>query len=103
MIVFIVGGSKSGKSMLAQDVAKKLEFHSGNLYYLATMKPYDEEDLKRIKNHINERIGYNFKTIEKDKNLIDIVGSFKSEDTILIDSITALLTNEMFDNNKINK
>ena len=48
MIILVVGGSKSGKSMLGQRLAKKLESKDSNLYYIATMKPYDKEDIKRI-------------------------------------------------------
>lgn len=102
MIIFIVGGSKSGKSMLAQDISKKIENNIGDLYYIATMKPYDDEDILRIQNHIHEREGYDFKTIEKNRNLIEVVNKFKFKDTILLDSITALLTNEMFVGNDIN-
>lgn len=102
MVIFIVGGSKSGKSMLAQDISKNIENNKGNLYYIATMKPYDDEDILRIQNHIDEREGYNFKTIEKNKDIIDINHKFKFEDTVLLDSVTALLTNEMFSENNIN-
>ncbi|MBS6042458.1 MAG: bifunctional adenosylcobinamide kinase/adenosylcobinamide-phosphate guanylyltransferase, partial [Clostridium baratii] len=48
MIIFISGGSKSGKSKIAELWASKLNSKGGRLVYLATMKPYDNEDLKRI-------------------------------------------------------
>ena len=56
MIALVIGGAKSGKSMFAQNLAKSLENKSGKLYYIATMKPYDLEDLKRIENHFEEYI-----------------------------------------------
>ena len=43
MIVFICGGSKSGKSSLAQNISKALSKDSA-LYYVATMIPSDAED-----------------------------------------------------------
>ena len=52
MIALVVGGAKSGKSMFAQDLAKSLESKNGKLHYVATMNPYDLEDLKRIENHL---------------------------------------------------
>ena len=52
MIIFISGGSKSGKSKIAELWASKLNSKGGRLVYLATMKPYDNEDLKRIEKHI---------------------------------------------------
>lgn len=96
MVVLIIGGSKSGKSMLGQDISKKLENKAGELYYLATMKPNDGEDLKRIANHLNERVGYGFKTIEEPLNMIEVEGLMDKKDTVLIDSITSLVTNSMF-------
>ncbi|MGG7212931.1 bifunctional adenosylcobinamide kinase/adenosylcobinamide-phosphate guanylyltransferase [Clostridium nigeriense] len=96
MIILLVGGSKSGKSMAAQRYAKKLEKREGHLYYIATMKPYDEEDLKRIKNHVEDRKGWGFTTIEKSQDIKDILDKIDNNDTTLIDSITSLVTNEMF-------
>ncbi|MDU5105610.1 MULTISPECIES: bifunctional adenosylcobinamide kinase/adenosylcobinamide-phosphate guanylyltransferase [unclassified Clostridium] len=96
MIILLVGGSKSGKSMAAQGYAKKLENKEGILYYLATMKPSDLEDNSRIERHLLDREGFGFTTIEKDRDLKDIVYKLNNKDTILLDSITSLVTNEMF-------
>lgn len=97
MIILIIGGSKSGKSSYAEFYSSSLfKRGKGELYYLATMKPYDLEDLNRIENHLKNREKYNFKTIEKHKNLKDILYKFSKEDTVLLDSLTSLLTNEMF-------
>ena len=71
--------------------------------YIATMKSYDKEDEERIKRHVENRKGLNFTTIEVQRNLHEIVNNIKSNDTILIDSITSLLTNEMFVGNEIIK
>lgn len=98
MIILLVGGSKSGKSIAAQKYSKLIENKEGALYYLATMKASDLEDMKRIENHLLERKGLGFITIEKDKDLKDIVDNLSKKDTILLDSITSLVTNEMFDN-----
>ncbi|MDZ5035126.1 bifunctional adenosylcobinamide kinase/adenosylcobinamide-phosphate guanylyltransferase, partial [Clostridium perfringens] len=73
MIVLIVGGAKSGKSMLGQHIAKEIESINGKLYYVATMKPFDKEDLKRIENHLLERKDWGFETIEQDKNIENIL------------------------------
>jgi adenosylcobinamide kinase / adenosylcobinamide-phosphate guanylyltransferase len=96
MIILLVGGSKSGKSMAAQRYAKRLETIEGSLYYIATMKPYDNEDLKRIENHIEERKGWGFTTIEQGYDIKEILSEVNINDTVLIDSITSLATNEMF-------
>lgn len=100
MIIFVVGGAKSNKSSIGELLAA--QFHSGgNLFYLATMNPYDEDDEKRIEDHIENRKGYNFITVEQKRDLGEIVNNFNKEDTILLDSITSLLTNEMFRESEI--
>lgn len=96
MIILLVGGSKSGKSITAQRYSKILENKEGSLFYLATMKPSDLEDNIRIKKHLIDREGLGFLTIEKDKDIKDIVNKLNNKDTVLLDSITSLVTNEMF-------
>lgn len=96
MVTLVVGGAKSGKSMFSQNLAKALENKNGKLYYVATMNPYDLEDLKRIENHLNEREGYGFNTIEETLDMKRIAKILSKEDTVLIDSITSLVTNSMF-------
>lgn len=96
MIALVVGGAKSGKSMFAQDLAKSLESKNGKLHYVATMNPYDLEDLKRIENHLKEREGYGFNTIEETIDMKKVAKDIAQEDTVLIDSITSLVTNSMF-------
>lgn len=127
MNVFISGGCKNGKSMYAQKLAKAMaEKKSVPLYYLATMRPVDDEDLRRIDRHVEERRGWGFTTIEQSCNICACLeevshsplehgdsedrehsdsenqaGSraFKTIDkkgVFLLDSVTALLSNEMF-------
>ncbi|WP_194191286.1 bifunctional adenosylcobinamide kinase/adenosylcobinamide-phosphate guanylyltransferase [Clostridium chrysemydis] len=100
MIVLVIGGSKSGKSSLAENISYNLK-KEGILYYLATMNPKDLEDLKRIEKHISSREKYNFKTIEI-KSDIKMVKDIKGSDTMLLDSVTSLVTNEMFKENNFN-
>ena len=83
--------------MYAQQIASELAA-CGPLYYIATMIPHDEEDRARIRRHLKERDGWGFETLEQGKNIaalidradVDLKGSF------LLDSVTAVLENEMF-------
>lgn len=100
MNYLIVGGSKSGKSDIAERIS--LELNENKVIYIATMKPYDDEDKKRIEAHIKKRYGHNFITIEKHRNISEVCASINEDDTVLIDSTTSLLNNEMFDGNNIN-
>ncbi|MGN0693966.1 MAG: bifunctional adenosylcobinamide kinase/adenosylcobinamide-phosphate guanylyltransferase [Lentihominibacter sp.] len=97
MNVFISGGCKNGKSYQAQRIARD-QARGGDLYYVATMIPGDDEDLKRIARHLREREGWGFTTLEQPVNILELTerpdvnlgGSF------LVDSVTAILQNEMF-------
>lgn len=101
MNYLIIGGSKSGKSDIAERISLKL--NESRVIYVATMKPYDDEDKKRIETHIKKRDGHNFITIEKTRNIDEVCASIDSSDTVLIDSTTSLLNNEMFDGAIINR
>ena len=90
MRILILGGSKSGKSMLAQRLAKGLA--AGNkLYYWATMEPMDGEDDARVARHRRERDGWGFETVERGRNLPAALPLIVSAGTVLFDSITAAL------------
>ena len=96
MKVFISGGSKSGKSLYAQQLTQKLQDKEIPLYYLATMIPADSEDDKRISLHQKEREGCGFKTIEVGRDVVTAIDGCDKSGTFLLDSVTALLANEMF-------
>lgn len=97
MNVFISGGCKNGKSYYAQRLTKEMsESENKPLYYIATMKPVDEEDRARIKRHIEEREGWGFITIEQPCNILEILNGEYCQGAFLLDSVTALLSNEMF-------
>lgn len=101
MNYLIIGGSKSGKSEVGEKIA--LTLNQNKVIYVATMKPYDKEDEERIKKHIQNRVGLNFVTVQVQRNIHEIVNVINENDTLLIDSITSLLTNEMFIRNEIIK
>lgn len=91
--IFISGGCKNGKSFFAQQLAKKQADHNP-LYYIATMSPVDNEDRERIKRHRQEREGWGFTTIEQSNHICEMIADRKG--SFLLDSVTALLSNEMF-------
>ncbi len=124
MNVLISGGAKNGKSYYAQNLAKAMASGKGcPLYYIATMIPRDEEDEARIRRHRAERAGWGFQTVERGR---DLPGMFDAavpaapnasepsdpsepnagdpagpsgpdpSGVFLLDSVTALLSNEMF-------
>ena len=69
----------------------------GPLYYIATMQAYDDEDRARIKRHQNSRAGKGFITIEQPRDLLGCLEKSDPENgTYILDSVTALLINEMY-------
>jgi len=94
MNIFISGGCKNGKSFYAQRLAKAQQ--TKKLYYIATMKPVDYEDVERITRHRAERAGWGFTTIEEHNHIENILHSCDHGGSFLIDSLTALLAGKMF-------
>ena len=95
MTVFISGGCKNGKSTLAETVSRSLA-GDGKLYYIATMIPHDAEDEERIRRHVQQRAGLGFETLEQGRELLTVLDRAEEEATFLLDSVTALLANELF-------
>ena len=95
MNVLISGGCKNGKTGFAQDIAIGLS-GSGKRYYVATMLPCDDEDRVRIARHIEERAGMGFETLEQPRDISACLQAVEPEATFLVDSVTALLINEMY-------
>ena len=95
MKIFISGGCKNGKSTLAENCAVSLAA-GGPLYYIATMIPYDDEDRARIARHIEARAGKNFITVERGRDIAGLLKECDPDGTYLLDSVTALMSNEMF-------
>ena len=95
MKVFISGGCKNGKSYYAQRLAKR-QANGQGLYYIATMAPVDSEDDERIERHQKEREGWGFTTLEQRQDIETILNTCNHNASFLLDSLTALLGNEMF-------
>ena len=98
MRIFISGGCKNGKSTFAQRLAKQQQEDSNNtsLYYVAAMNAQDSEDEERIAKHRREREGWGFTTIEQYSRIEGILERCDPKGSFLLDSLTALLANEMF-------
>jgi adenosylcobinamide kinase / adenosylcobinamide-phosphate guanylyltransferase len=92
MIAVVMGGSGSGKSEIAENLAVGLK--KEHLVYLATMQPFDEESWKRVKRHQEMRQEKQFDTIECFTKLEKVVLSENT--TVLLECMSNLVANEMF-------
>lgn len=95
MTILLSGGSKSGKSDFAQTLALALS-GGGPHYYIATMIPFDAEDQARIQSHLARRAGMGFITIEQGRSILSCLERADRRGAFLLDSVTALLSNELF-------
>lgn len=89
MITLVTGGARSGKSKFAE--SKYLNFE--DVVYIATSRIWDEEMQERV-NHHQESRPRHWRTYEGNYNLVEAIGDEKH---YLLDCITVLTSNIMFD------
>ncbi len=96
MLELITGGSGSGKSEYAEKLAVNAgrTAPEGKLYYIATMYPYDEECVSRIRRHRKMRKEKGFTTIECYTHLERV--KVTDKDVVLLECMSNLLANEMY-------
>lgn len=94
MTILITGGSKCGKSSVAESL---LNGFPGDKFYIAAMEPYGEEAQRAIARHREMRRGKGFQTIERPH---DIGGLELPDNAVprcaLLECLTTLCANEMF-------
>lgn len=98
MMVLVIGGSGSGKSAYAEELACALARKEHTIkYYLATMQASDEEGRRKVERHRALRSGKGFITIEQPVQIADAflqMGDGKK--TVLLECVSNLAANEMF-------
>ena len=67
MLALVSGGSASGKSRFAEDLAAGRS--AGTRIYVATMQVWDEESRRRVARHRAMRAGKGFATVERPLDL----------------------------------
>lgn len=92
-VILVTGGSRSGKSVIAEKKARELGDRS--VLYLATAIPVDDDMKERIRVH-QERRDSEWGTYEGYRDLGEVVKS-TSKSTILLDCVTVMITNILFE------
>lgn len=98
-LIFISGGVRSGKSRFAEILAGKWKKQiSGQLHYVASGQPSDQEMKERIMRHKQDReySGFHWRTWEIPRNLSPLSSVLSKDDIVLLDCLTTLLNNEFF-------
>lgn len=91
MLTLITGGSKCGKSSLAETL---LTDFPGEKLYIATMQPFGDDAAAAITRHHKMREGKGFSTIECYRELASV--SIPDGCGVLLECIGNLCANEMF-------
>ena len=95
MMIFVFGGSGSGKSQYAEQ--RILEAGEMPRYYVATMEPFGEEGKKRIERHRKLRAGKGFTTVECATYLEGL--RLPENGAVLLEDLSNLLANEIWSEN----
>lgn len=91
-VVLVGGGSRSGKTRFAQDLARKA---GGRFAYVATAEALDDEMKERAAAHRASR-GNDFVTIEEPRDVAGVLARRGREfDSIVVDCLTIWLSNLM--------
>ena len=88
--VLILGGARSGKSRLAQEMAQQL---GGKVLFVATGAPLDDEMTLRIAEHRKKR-PRSWRTLEAGIGVGDkIMAQVRDAEVVIVDCITLLVSN----------
>jgi adenosylcobinamide kinase/adenosylcobinamide-phosphate guanylyltransferase len=93
-IIFITGGSRSGKSIYAQRIAESI---SGARTYIATCPVIDKEMEDRIRKHKEARQSASWQTIEEVTDLAGALRRSKGSGVVLVDCLTLWINNLMYE------
>ena len=99
MTILVIGGSGSGKSAYAEELAcLHAQKEHTTKYYLATMRVFGEEDRRKVERHRALRRGKGFLTIEQPLRIEDALKKMETGGrTVLLECISNLTANEMFE------
>ena len=91
-LILISGANGSGKSRYAERIVARTE---GERYYIATMRPCSEENLRRIEKHREQRKNLRFTTLECPYQVG--AAAVETGSVVLLEDASNLLANAMFE------
>ena len=93
MMTLVIGGAASGKSEFAEALAR--QFASPRVY-IATMQPFGEEALARIRKHRDRRARMGFTTLECYTGLATACDTLPGNASVLLECLGNLVANERY-------
>lgn len=91
-IILVTGGSRSGKSRRARELAESL---GARRLFVATCPPLDDEMRARIAAHRAERAAAGWDTLEEPLELARVLAEDRAHDAVLVDCLTLWVSNLM--------
>ncbi|WP_368488656.1 bifunctional adenosylcobinamide kinase/adenosylcobinamide-phosphate guanylyltransferase [Clostridium sp. BJN0013] len=89
-LILVTGGAKSGKSSYAEKLAKEIK---GDILYVATSIPFDDEMKFKVKRHMEQRPS-NWSTLEAYKDFHSkLIPMLSGKSGVILDCITNLVSN----------
>ncbi len=93
-LILVTGGARSGKSSFAEETVKSF---GGNILYIATSIPFDDEMKERVKRHRQQRPAA-WDTLEAYRDMdVRLAGKLPGKDAVLLDCITVMVSNIMLE------
>lgn len=93
-ITLVIGGSRSGKSHYAENLARA---HQGKRCFIATAEPFDDEMRERIAKHRKDRGDAFYLTIEEPVDLAGAIQRIPADACVaVIDCVTVWMGNLLF-------
>jgi len=103
-LIYVTGGAKSGKSMFAEELLLGMNNGNQKNIYLATSVAFDEEMKVKVALH-KERRQDKWLTVESYKNFSETLKDVLSDerkDNMLVDCLTNMISNIIFEEQDIN-
>jgi adenosyl cobinamide kinase/adenosyl cobinamide phosphate guanylyltransferase len=89
-VTFLIGGVRSGKSAFAVEIGRR---HAGDVMFIATAEPFDDEMRSRISRHRDDRPDW--PTIETAVDLGAAVATAPGDPLLIVDCLTVWVGNEL--------
>lgn len=91
MITFLLGGARSGKSTLAVQLGARHADGGGDVVFVATTEPFDDDLRDRVAAHRRERPDW--PTVEAPVELADAIAATPVDALVIVDCLTVWLGN----------
>ncbi len=94
-LTLLLGGARSGKSSLAEELGRRHEAGGGSVSYIATAPIVDDDMAARVARHRADRPS-SWTTIEEGSDLLGAFRRVDDRDAVIVDCLTLWVSNLMW-------